>query len=175
MLQRCPALAVIAVRHFLQQPDELAAFGGRQGGKHAVLRRFGGGNRIVNQPFAVGGDRHRFRAPVFFRHAAGDQTPLFEVFHDDADRRPVEREAPAETDLVFRPALQQCRENGELKRRQIVAAAFVEKDRNRDLLTPAQQMARRGPQVVENIAVGDSHRILTRHRHQAPMSDALWP
>jgi hypothetical protein len=111
-------------RERLEQPVHRAVDGGRDGDEQAL---------------AVRCQREKLAPPVLRMRHPLQQLPPLQQADDEACGRSIEAQQLRKADLIERPTIRlQRREHPELSRCQIEGAAFIGKDRQRDLIGPAE-------------------------------------
>ena len=81
------------------------------------------------------------------RHKAA----VLQILDDDRDRRSIQRRDAADRRLVEGPVRRQRGQGHILRRREVKGLTLVEKDRDRDLVTSAQEMPRHFQQFLDRV------------------------
>src|SRR5271166_6452976 len=137
---RSAAQEVVLARHFSQELHELVALPSGQWGKHPLLGALGMIlDRLQNRK-ALGGNFVERRSPILFGCASRHKGAVLQILDDDRDRCPIERRNTAKRRFVERTVRRQRSQAYILRRRQVNGLTLVEKNRDRDLVTSAQEM-----------------------------------
>jgi hypothetical protein len=146
---------VVQVHEVLEHLHEGRALVRLERRKDQALRGFNGGLDFPEHAAACRRDVQRFGAAVGEPAGAIDQPALFEAADDVADGRAIERNFIAKRGLVETRMGLDGDQRRILNRREVESLGLIQKQRRRNLLQPANEMAGHADKVT--VVVG--HRI----------------
>ena len=137
----------------LEHLHEGTAFARLEWGKDQPLRFRNGAIDVLDHAIAGRGDVQSLGTPIGGTIGSANQPALLQAAHDVTDGRTVERDGVAQRRLIKARIVFDRDQRRVLHRRKVESLRLFQKQRRRDLLQPADQVARH----VEQMAVVVRH------------------